>query len=196
MGRKKQPEIIQIAKTLKPPWPRTDLPHLAIAGRSNVGKSSLLNCLFKRRKVAGVSKTPGKTKALQFYLADNRFILCDFPGYGYARVSKKLRDFWRSSIENYLTEEISPVGVFVLLDGRHAPTDLDLQLIDALNRYELPFLLVLTKADKVARGKRNAYANRAAVSIGVRTEDLLWTSATTGEGIIELWKSIEQLIQV
>lgn len=184
-----------LAMTLKPPWPRLDLPHVAIAGRSNVGKSSLLNQLFGKKKIAAVSKSPGKTKSLQFFLVANKFILCDLPGYGYAQVPKNLRRLWGSVIDSYVRGHPGPVGVLTLIDGRHLPTWQDIQLAEALAAAGKPRLLVLTKADKVGHGQRGQQAAAIAKALNCQASDLLWTSAKTGEGYDQVWLSLWDLFE-
>lgn len=188
-------DIERIASTLQPPWPRPDLPHVAIAGRSNVGKSSLLNKLFHRKKLAGTSKTPGKTRSLQFFLVENKFVVCDLPGYGFAAVSKDLRNLWSGAIRSYLESEQGPRGVIVLIDGRHPPSAQDVQLAGALQALNMPWLPVLTKADKVPRGKRHSHVRAAAAALGIDVDDIAWTSAETAEGMDKLWRDLYDLLR-
>ena len=192
MSRPRQIEVLR--QGLRPPWPRPDVPHIAIAGRSNVGKSSLLNALLKRKKLAGVGKNPGKTRSLHSYLIDNTFVLCDLPGYGYAKVPKTLRARWGAAIQEYLQAPMVR-GVVCLIDGRHPPTTLDLQMVETLEHLELPWLPVLTKADKVPRGKRGKHTTTAGHELRIAPDQLIWTSATTGEGLGELYRTIRELAE-
>lgn len=188
-------QIENLGRTLRPPWPGVAFAHVALAGRSNVGKSSLLNRLLGRRKLAGVGKTPGKTRSLQFFLVDGRFVLVDLPGYGWARVSRSLRQRWDSSIEDYLRSTPELAGVLVLVDGRlEEPSPLDLQLVEWLEARSIPWLPVFTKADKVGRGKRGAIEAAWCRASGAPRAALLWTSASTGEGIEGLWERIDEQV--
>ncbi|MFQ5453203.1 MAG: ribosome biogenesis GTP-binding protein YihA/YsxC [Candidatus Zixiibacteriota bacterium] len=122
--------------------PKDDRPQIAFAGRSNVGKSTLINKLTGQKKLAKVAKTPGKTRSINFYLADNQFYFVDLPGYGYARASKKERAGWGKLIEDYFNNNYLLVGLILLLDCRREATDDDLQLIDWLSKKKLPAILI------------------------------------------------------
>ncbi len=172
------------------------LPQIAFSGRSNVGKSSLINTLLRRTrsKIARVSSTPGKTQAVNFYRVNDRFLLADLPGFGYAKVPKALRDQWRGLIEAYLGREGGPRGVVHLVDCRRAPTDLDLEMMEYLARIGVPALVVLTKMDKLKRSQRPKAIERAAESLGVDREQLLPFSSVTGEGRAELLAALDTLL--
>lgn len=132
--------------------PPSTLPEIAFAGRSNVGKSSLLNTLFNRKGLAKVSQTPGKTSTINFFLTDDaRFV--DLPGYGYAKVAKTERERWAELIEGYFNQERNFALVCSLIDIRHAPSALDENMVGFLQEAELPFLVVLTKGDKLSKSK-------------------------------------------
>ncbi len=138
-------------------FPAMALPQVAIAGHSNVGKSSLLNTLFGRKGLVKISKAPGCTRLLNLFAVDERLLVVDLPGYGFARASKKEQARWFSLIERYLTSKAGPQLVLTLLDIRHGPKDSDLHLIEWLNKEGLRWQPVATKADKLsgnARGKR------------------------------------------
>lgn len=185
------PRVELIGRSLVPPWPGGGLPQIAIAGRSNVGKSSLVNRLLGRKDVAAVGKSPGKTKGLHFYAVDDAFVLVDLPGYGYAKVSKDLRGLWGRAISDYVREAGALVGVIVLLDGRlDPPSPLDLQLMQWLDQIGRIWMPVYTKADKVGRGKRGAIAASLRRAAGRPDLDPLWTSSVTDEGVEELWAQI------
>lgn len=139
--------------------PHPELPEIAFAGRSNVGKSSLLNALVRRKAFARVSKTPGRTREINFFRVNEHFMLVDLPGYGYAKISKERKATWKPLIEGYLRRSPTLRGVVLLLDLRHDPTDDDRQMLDFLAEVEVPTLVALTKVDKlgaVARAKRIA----------------------------------------
>jgi GTP-binding protein len=172
------------AVALDPP-----LPEIAFVGRSNVGKSSLLNALVDRKGLARVSSTPGKTRLVNVFRLPT-FYLVDLPGYGYAKASKGERAGFKLLLEAYLTGRPNLAGVVWLLDIRHAPSDQDYEVQEALILTERPVLVVLTKGDKLPRGQRAAaYAGRAR-DLGLAPDELLLTSATSGEGIAELAKSV------
>jgi GTP-binding protein len=128
--------------------PKPDKPEYAFIGRSNVGKSSLINMLTDNAKLAKTSNTPGKTKLLNHFLIDNHWYIVDLPGYGFAKVSLTERKRWEKMIEDYLRKRENLVNVFVLIDSRHSPQKLDLDFVNQLGKWKIPFCLVFTKADK------------------------------------------------
>jgi GTP-binding protein len=129
--------------------PKSSLREVVLCGRSNVGKSSLINSLFNRKNIAKTSSTPGKTRSINYYEVDERFYLVDLPGFGYAKTSKKEREFWAALIESYLSESKNISLVFHLIDSRHKPTDLDLKLNELIKYYRLEYNIILTKIDKL-----------------------------------------------
>jgi GTP-binding protein len=172
-------------------YPKRALPEVAFAGRSNVGKSSLLNRLLGRRNMARVSRTPGRTRALNFFLVNDRFYFVDLPGYGYSAVPSRVRETWGPMIEGYLRGRQNLHGVVLLLDGRHPPQPLDREMRTWLAQEGIPHLVVLTKMDKVPRGRRAAPLREAAASLGLEDPGLLLPfSAVTGEGEAALWKAL------
>lgn len=173
--------------------PPSERVEIAFSGRSNVGKSSLINKLFNRKNLARVSAVPGKTATINFYKADNIFIV-DLPGYGYAKVAKSEKKRWNELIGGYLSAERELALVVQLVDFRHPPTADDLQMINALIDGEIPFLIALTKADKLSKNQR-AERREALKTELPCAEDLtiIETSADTGEGIEELRVIIEEI---
>lgn len=162
------------------------LPEIAFAGRSNVGKSSLLNKLFNRKQLARVSQNPGKTATINFYKSkDARFV--DLPGYGYAKVSKSERNRWSRLIEGYFAQDRNFALVCSLIDIRHAASELDESMVSFLQESDLPYAIVFTKGDKLSRSKCNAQAAALRKQLSVR-EGAPWvvTSAEKGTGIPEL----------
>jgi GTP-binding protein len=172
--------------------PREWLPHVAVAGRSNVGKSSLLNWLFGR-SLARVAKAPGKTRTLNFYLVNGAYYLVDLPGYGYAKVAKRLQAEWGRELERYIADEERLAGVVTLMDIRHGPTRLDLDLQDLLDEAGLDRVIVLTKADKVGRGQRVRMQNEIQHRFGMESRPMA-ISVRTGEGRRELVRQIDGLV--
>ncbi len=145
--------VIKSAEYLisSPDWqkcPAADKPEYAFIGRSNVGKSSLINMLMNQQKLAKTSGTPGKTQMINHFLINKAWYIVDLPGYGFAKVSQSQRRGWEQMIENYLRKRPNLVNVFVLIDSRHTPQKLDLDFVNQLGKWEIPFQLVFTKADK------------------------------------------------
>ena len=132
--------------------PKPDKPEYAFIGRSNVGKSSLINMLSGRESLAKISSSPGKTKLINHFIINNEWYLVDLPGYGYAKISQSERKKWEEMIEDYLRKRESLVNVFVLIDSRHTPQKIDLEFVDQLGQWQIPFTLVFTKADKEKPG--------------------------------------------
>lgn len=177
-------------------FPRGAWPEIAFAGRSNVGKSSMINRLLARRNLARVSSTPGRTRTINFYLVNDRFLFADLPGYGYAKVSRALKEAWWDLVETYLTGRAQLRGVIHIADARHAPTAEDEALEDFLRAAAVPSLLVLTKADRVPRGRRAAVQAVAALRLHLPSpEAALFFSAETGEGVPELWRAIGECLR-
>lgn len=134
-------------------FPKTNLPEVVLLGRSNVGKSSLINKLCNRRNLARVSRTPGKTRETNYYFLNKKFYVVDLPGYGYAKVPEQMRASWGKLIEQYLEKRKQIRLAMEVVDARHGLTELDKMMVDWLEYYEIPYLVVLTKADKIARSK-------------------------------------------
>jgi GTP-binding protein len=175
-----------------------DLPQVAFSGRSNVGKSSLINVLLKRtrKKLARVSATPGKTQSLNFYLVNDQFFLVDLPGFGFARVSSRVRKSWKELVENYLAREPKLRGVVHLVDSRHNPTATDLEMMEFLAARGLPTLVVLTKMDKLKRLARERAVATAVERLEIDEDQVLSFSSKTGEGRDELLATLDDLIEV
>jgi GTP-binding protein len=174
--------------------PETTLPEIAFAGRSNVGKSSLINRLLRRKKFARVSNTPGRTREINFFEVNGQFVLADLPGYGYARVSKERKAAWRPLIEGYLRGSPALRGVVQLLDARRVPSDDDLQMLDFLAEVGTPTIVVATKIDKLPRAERVARVEQLAREAGIDVEQVIPFSAVDGDGRDELAEAIANLI--
>lgn len=176
----------------KEQYPPEERPEVAFLGRSNVGKSSLINRILNRKKLVQVSSTPGKTRLINFFEINDAFYLVDLPGYGYARVPDSVRDEWRRMIEEYLTGRIPLKGVVMLVDIRHHPTPADETMLEWLRFHGYPTALVATKADKVPRGRRRkALADIAGTLHLGDNEPLIPFSALSGEGKDALWRQIQ-----
>lgn len=171
--------------------PPSSCPEVSFVGRSNVGKSSIMNKLFNRKNLVKVSSTPGKTANVNFFESDGVHFI-DLPGYGFARRSKSERERWGDLIGEFFELERSFNLVVSLVDIRHDPSALDLQMIEYLREAELPFQVVLTKADKLSRGKQAQMRANIAQKLGMNKTELIVTSSSTGQGIDELKAVIEE----
>ena len=177
--------------------PRDGRPELALAGRSNVGKSSLLNRLLGCAALARVSRTPGRTRAIHFYLVDRRFYVVDLPGYGYARASRSERARWGELIEGYLRSPRPGRSALLLVDGEVGATPLDRQAAAYLDEAKVPFAVVATKIDKVPRGRRARALAAVRETLTLAAERPVHAfSSHTGEGTRELWRYIEDVLAV
>ena len=168
-----------------------NLPEIAIAGRSNVGKSSLLNCLLGRKRLAKISSSPGHTRAVNYFLINSSFFFVDLPGYGYAKVGKAQRRAWGELIAMYMAQAADRVHMVQLVDAKVGATDLDIQAVDYLRSLKCEPTIVATKVDKVSRNRRQrAMADiRSALALS-DGQSLVPFSARTGEGLKELWGQI------
>lgn len=170
------------------------LPQIAVAGRSNCGKSSLINALVGRKKLARVSQKPGKTQEINFYRINDRFHLVDLPGYGFARAPEGTRERWRRLIEPFLQESPDLAGIVLLIDSRRGLLSQDEQLLEFLARLQIPTLLVLTKIDKLNRSGRARAKRELRDALGLPADQLVATSSLTGEGVDTLRASLFGLL--
>lgn len=182
---------ILLSAANKSHYPQDDLPEIALAGRSNVGKSSFINTILGRKSLARTSSKPGKTQLLNFFNVDDKLRLVDVPGYGYAKVSKAERARWRKMIEEYLTTRQNLRAVVSLVDFRHEPSQDDIQMYEFLKYYEIPVIIVATKADKVLRGRWNKHESMVKKSLNFdRTDAFIIFSSVERIGIDESWDTI------
>jgi GTP-binding protein len=188
---------IVISAVSQQQYPNDQLPEIALAGRSNVGKSSFINTLINRKNLARTSSKPGKTQTLNFYKINDAFYFVDVPGYGYAKVSKKERQKWGKMMEDYFTKRSSLKAVLLITDIRHEPTDDDLQMYGFLKYYKLPVIIIGTKLDKVPKNKRAYHVKRTEVSFQLEAGDMLIPfSAETGENKDGAWSSIRHYLEL
>ena len=176
-------------------YPQDEIPEIALAGRSNVGKSSFINTLLNRKNLARTSGKPGKTQLLNFFNIDDKLRFVDVPGYGYAKVSKTERAKWGKMIEEYLTSRENLRAVVSLVDVRHEPSTDDVQMYEFLKYYEIPVIVVATKADKVPRGKWNKYESVIKKKLDFdKNDDFIIFSSVNKDGLDAAWDAILEKI--
>lgn len=172
-------------------YPTDGIPEIALAGRSNVGKSSLTNALLNRRNFARTSSTPGKTRTINFYLINKEFFFVDLPGYGYAKVAKSEKDKWGQVMERYLQEREELCAIFLLVDIRHEPTADDKMMYDWIKYYGYDCVVVATKADKISRGQYLKHLSVIRKKLQLeKDEKIIPVSSSKKTGIEELWSEI------
>jgi GTP-binding protein len=171
-------------------WPLDERPEIAFLGRSNVGKSSLINSLLGVKGLARTSSTPGRTQSLNFFLINNRFRFVDLPGYGYARVPKLIRASWGDMATNYLAKRSQLMLSIQIVDSRHEPTTLDLQLNEWLAAHAKPRIVVATKSDKLSNNELRKNFERVRRTLDA--EQIIAYSAVTGQGREKVWRAIEE----
>lgn len=186
-------QFIRAAETEKH-YPAGGSKEIAFAGRSNVGKSSIMNTLLGRRNLVRTSKTPGRTQKLNFFAVNECLIFVDLPGYGYAAVPLEVKRTWAPMVESYLTGRKELAGVIVVIDARRPATESDLNLMRFLKAQAIPFAVAATKADKLSRGKARAQARDLEDQVGSEITVIVFSSLT-GQGKNELWKEIKKLIE-
>lgn len=180
-----------LSATNKSHYPQDDIPEIAMAGRSNVGKSSFINGILNRKNLARTSSKPGKTQLLNFFNIDDQLRFVDVPGYGYAKVSKKEREKWGKMIEEYLTSRENLRAVVSLVDFRHAPSQDDVQMYDFLKYYEIPVILVATKVDKIPKSRWNKHEKMIKDKLDFdSSDDFVLFSSETKYGIDQAWDAI------
>ena len=173
-------------------YPKDDRPEIAFMGRSNVGKSSLINSLLGVHGLARTSSTPGRTQLINFFLINDAFHFVDLPGYGYARVPRDVKKLWGPMIEKYLATRPGLVLSIVITDSRHEPTELDLRMKEWLEAREKPFIIVATKTDKLSSNQLRASLSRASAVFGIN--DIVAYSAVTRSGAARIWNEITRRI--
>ena len=187
-----------IGSAVKPDqYPEDNLPEIAFAGRSNVGKSSLLNLLTNRKKLAKVSATPGKTRTINFFLINNAFRIVDLPGYGFANVSKAESQSWGNMMETYLSKREGLKVCVLLVDSRHKPSAQDVQMYDYLKYYHLNGLVIATKADKLSKNELNKNLSMIRRELDMEKDDvILAESALNKTGVDEVLASIDRIVNI
>ena len=174
-------------------YPTTRFPEVAIVGRSNVGKSSLLNMLCEQKNLARVSKTPGRTQLINFFTIDERAYLVDLPGYGYADVPESIQSQWDTMMHDYLAKREQLLGLLLLLDIRRTPSEHDMMMFDWCMERELPVLIILTKSDKVGRNEAFNQLHKLAKIFNTSPKQFIQTSVIKKTGVTELRESLNDL---
>lgn len=187
-------EII-ISAVSKKQYPDDRLPEIALAGRSNVGKSSFINRMIQRKKLVRTSSKPGKTQTLNFYLINEGFYFVDVPGYGYAKISKSEREKWGKMMEEYFETREDLRAVVLLTDVRHPPTKDDLQMYHYLKHFDIPVIIIATKLDKVAKNQRPKHIKQTKIAFQlVEGDTIIPFSSETGEGKDTAWAVLREYL--
>jgi GTP-binding protein len=189
---------VELIKSVYPKddYPPNNYPEVAFAGRSNVGKSSLINTLVNRKGLARTSSTPGKTQSINFYVVNQSVCLVDLPGYGYAKVPQQVHKQWSPLIEHYCQNRKNLCGVVVIIDARLGPTPLDFSLIAWLKTLSMPAIITMTKVDKLSKNKIFKVLQQTSKALSIMPEVIVPFSAHTGEGKQRLWQEIVYLLNV
>lgn len=175
-------------------YPKSNLPEVSFVGRSNVGKSSLINTMINRKSLARTSKTPGKTRTINFYNVEDLLYFVDLPGYGYAKISRSESEKWGAMIESYLKGREQLKAIILLVDIRHEPSANDKMMYEWLKHYNHPFIVVATKADKISRGRRDKHYSVIRKALGLKRDDvLIGFSSEAKDGKDMLWEVIEEM---
>jgi len=175
-------------------YPAGDFPEIAFAGRSNVGKSSLINTLVNRKRLVKTSGTPGRTQQINFFIINETVFFVDLPGYGYARVPAAVRKNWGPMIENYLKDRRTLKALVLIMDIRRVPGPEEANFMAWLHHFGIPRILVLTKTDKLSKARQTRQRQEAARALAVDTDDLILFSAKSRKGKADLWQAIDRFI--
>ena len=174
-------------------YPHDGLPQIAFVGRSNVGKSSSINTLLNRKKIARVSQTPGKTRTINFYKINSEFYFVDLPGYGYAKLSKEEKSSWGKVMEEYFINSKNLIHVFILVDIRHEPKEDDVLMLDFVRHYGIPVSIIATKSDKVTRNDAAISKRTIKSKMKLEGERILPISALKKTGVEEIWNHVLEI---
>lgn len=176
-------------------YPTEGIKEIAFVGRSNVGKSSLINLLTNNKKLAKTSGNPGKTRTINYFLINNSFYFVDLPGYGYAKVPKDLQESWGRMMEQYLIDREELKVIIVLVDIRHKPSKGDENMMEFIKHYDIPFIVAATKADKISRGQRAKYLKVIKDSLGLDYDSIVACSTLDRTGIEELLTKMDEFLE-
>ncbi len=184
-----------VTSAVKPSqYPPAVLPEIAFAGRSNVGKSSLINTLVNRKRLVKTSSTPGRTQLINFFNINDEFSFVDIPGYGYANVPGSVKKNWGPMIETYITTRKTLKGVVLIMDIRRIPKQEEMNMLDWLNHYDIPSLPVLTKSDKLSKTRQQKQLKEIANTLSADKDNLILFSAKSRQGKDEVWDAVKKLI--
>lgn len=186
---------LEISAVSEKQYPKSNLPEIALAGRSNVGKSSFINRIIGRKSLVRTSSKPGKTRTLNFYLINESFYFVDVPGYGYAKVSKKEREKWGKMMEEYFETREQLQLVVMIVDIRHDPTNDDLQMYEYVKYLNIPLIIIATKLDKIPKTKRKKHIQQLKKAFSANDDvNIIPFSAETGENKDVVWKELEKYL--
>lgn len=189
------PEFVKSAHTIDG-YPYNTLPEIAFAGRSNVGKSSMINKILNRKGLAKTSSKPGHTRSINFYNIDNNFFLVDLPGYGFAKVSKEEKEKWSMLIDEYLHYRENLAGLVMIVDSRHKPTGQDKVMLNWIREVNIPKIIAATKADKISNNKKAKQRKIINNTLGLREDErFTFFSAKTGEGKKDIFSFINHIVK-
>lgn len=174
-------------------FPAADMKEICFAGRSNAGKSSMINKILERKRLAKTGNTPGKTRLVNFFDINGEYIFTDLPGYGYAAVSKGERAAWGRLIEKYFASRSNLALCVLLLDIRRVPNDDDMRMLDAMASKKVPVIIVLTKADKLSNNEKNKQVKIISETVGKKPDDMILFSALSGLGKDKVWEKIKEI---
>ena len=184
-----------VTSAVKPAhYPAPEFPEVAFAGRSNVGKSSLINTLVRRKHLVKTSSTPGRTQLINFFLINGDLSMVDLPGYGYAKVPQAVKKQWGPMVENYLSRRPCLKAVVLLMDIRRTPRAEESQFMEWLHHYRIPFILVLTKTDKLSKTNIRRQQHLNAQTLGIADQELILFSTKTRLGMEAVWQRIEEIV--
>jgi len=184
-----------VTSAVNPPYPPPDFPEIAFGGRSNVGKSTLINTLVNRKKLVKTSSTPGRTQLINFFIINEQLSFVDLPGYGYAKVPVAVKKNWGPMVETYLSQRENLRAVVLILDIRREPRQEELNFMDWLAKFAIPYILVITKTDKLSKTKQTKQHKIIADTLSVDKESLILFSAKTRMGLNHVWAAIEEKIE-
>ncbi len=176
----------------KKSWPDSELPEIVLAGRSNVGKSSFINTMTNRKKLAYVGNTPGKTRLLNFFRLDEELMFVDVPGYGYANISQKQLIQFGEMMEDYFSEREQKKALVLIVDSRHKPTEDDITMMEYARYFDIPVVVIATKVDKLSNSQRSKNLKVICETLDIEKEELVAFSSETREGVELAWQKIEQ----
>lgn len=189
------PKFVKSAHTIED-YPYNNLPEIAFAGRSNVGKSSMINTILNRKGLARTSSKPGHTRSINFFDIDNKFYLVDLPGYGFARVSEEEKEKWQSLINDYLHYRENLKGIVMIVDARHKPTGQDKMMLNWIREFRIPKIITATKADKLSNNEKAKQKKVIINTLGLTEEErFTFFSAKTAEGKKSIFSFINQIIK-